>query len=109
MAYFLSILHLTWKHLFALLNVQMHLDSRVSFGFLWIRKDDVWFLYRSLKLVASPTYVSVVVLLGRVAWYTMLFVTALYFEGALFFLSPVSFFDVFERTALLCDAMMDFM
>ena len=52
----------------------MYLDSSVSFCFFWFRKDDVWFLYRSLKLVASPTYVSVVVLVVIVAWYTMLFV-----------------------------------
>ena len=56
--HFLSILHLTLKGLFAFLNVQMHLDSSVSFSFLWFRKDDVWFLHRSLKSVASPTYVN---------------------------------------------------
>ena len=65
--HFLSILHLMLKGLFAFLSVQMYLDNSVSFFFLWFRKDDVWFLYRSLKLVASPTYVSVVVLLVRVA------------------------------------------
>ena len=65
---------MTLKGLFAFFSVQMYLDSSVSFFFLWFRKDDVWFLYRSLKLVASPTYVSVVVLVVTVAWYTMLFV-----------------------------------
>ena len=34
----------------------------------------MWFLYRSLKLVASPTYVSVVVLVVTIAWYAMLFI-----------------------------------
>ena len=72
--HFFSILHLTLKGLFAFLSVQMYLDSSVSFWFLWFRKDNVWFLYRCLKLVASPTYVSVVVLVSTVAWYTMLFV-----------------------------------
>ena len=64
---FLSILHLMLKGLFAFLSVQMYLDNSVLFFFLWFRKDEVWFLYRSLKLVASPTYVSVVVLLVTVA------------------------------------------
>ena len=65
--HFLSILHLTLKGLFAFLSVQMYLDSSVSFCFSRFRKDDVWFLYRSLKLAASPTYVSVVLLLVTVA------------------------------------------
>ena len=71
--HFLNILHLMLKGLFAFLSVQMYLDNSVSFFFLWFRKDDVRFLYRSLKLVANLTYVSVVVLLVTVAWYTMLF------------------------------------
>ena len=79
------------KGLFAFVSVQMYLDNSVSCLSLWFRKDDVWFLYRSLKLVVSPTYVSVVVLLVTVARYTMLS-----FEGALFFLSAVAFFDVFR-------------
>ena len=94
--HFLSILHLTLKGLFAFLSVQMYLDSSVSFCFLWFRKDDVWFLYRSLKLPASPTYVSVVGLLVTVAWYTMLFVRHCPLRGALFFLSAIAFFDVFR-------------
>ena len=69
----LSILHLMLKGLFAFVSVQMYLDNSVSCLSLWFRKDDVWFLYRSLKLVVSPTYVSVVVLLVTVARYTMLF------------------------------------
>ena len=65
--HFLSILHLMLKGLFAFLSVQMYLDNSVLFFFLCFRKDDVWFLHRSLKLVASPTYVSVVLLLVTVA------------------------------------------
>ena len=65
-SHLLSILHLTLKGLFAFLSVQMYLDSSVSFCFLWFRKEDVWFLYSSLKLVASPTYVSVVVVVVTV-------------------------------------------
>ena len=61
------------KGLFAFESVQMYLDNSVSCLSLWFRKDDVWFLYRSLKLVVSPTYVSVVVLLVTVTRYTMLF------------------------------------
>ena len=57
-------------YIYAFLSFQMYLDSSVSFSFLWFRKDVVWLLYRSLKLVASPTYVSVVVLVVTVAWYT---------------------------------------
>ena len=72
--HFFSILHLTLKGLFPFLSVQMYLDSSVSFCFLLFPKHDMWFLYRFLKLVASATYVSVVVLLVTVAWYTMLFV-----------------------------------
>ena len=52
---FLNILHLMLKGLFAFLSVQMYLDIPVSFFFLWFRKDDIWFLYPSLKLVASST------------------------------------------------------
>ena len=50
--HFLNIRHLMLKGLFAFLSVQMYLDNSVSFLFLWFWKDDVWFLYRSLKLVA---------------------------------------------------------
>ena len=85
--HFLSILHLTLNSLFSFLSVQMYLDSLVSFCFLWFRKDDVWFLYRSLKLPASPTYVSVVGLLVTVTWCTMLFVRHCPLRG---------FFDVFR-------------
>ena len=37
----------------------MCFDSSVSFLFLVCRKDALWFLYRSLKFVASPTNDSV--------------------------------------------------
>ena len=47
----------------------MSLDSSVSFLLLVCRNELMWFLYLSLKLVASPTYdsvvVAVVLLLGR--------------------------------------------
>jgi len=72
--HFLSILHLMLKGLFAFLSIQMYLDNSVSFFFLWFRKDDVWFLYRSLKLVASPTYVSVIVLLSFCVFFIILFI-----------------------------------
>ena len=39
----------------------MYLESSVSFRLLAYLKDDWWFLKRSLKLLASPTYDSVVV------------------------------------------------
>ena len=65
--HFLTILYLMLKSLFAFLSVQMYLDSSVLFCFLWFQKDDVWFLYGSLKLVASPMYISVIVLLVTVA------------------------------------------
>ena len=64
--HFLSILHLMLKGLFAFVSVQMYLDNSVSCFSLWFRKNDVWFLYRSLP-VASPTHLSVVVLLVTVA------------------------------------------
>ena len=55
LANFLSILHLTFKGLFGFVSVQMYLDSSVSICFLWFRKDEVWLLYHSLELVASPS------------------------------------------------------
>ena len=72
--HFLSILHLMLKGLFAFLSIQMYLDNSVSFFLLWFWKDDVWFLYRSLKLVASPTYVSVIVLLSFCVFLIILFI-----------------------------------
>ena len=45
----------------------MCFDSSVSFFLLVCRKDALWFLQRSLKFVASPTYDSVEVSLDPVA------------------------------------------
>ena len=49
------------KGLFASFKVHIYLDSSVAFRLLAFRKDVLWFLYRSLKFIASPTYDSVVV------------------------------------------------
>jgi len=46
----------------------MCFDSSVSFLLLVCRKDALWFLYRSLKFVASPTYDSVKASLVTIAW-----------------------------------------
>ena len=46
------------KGLLLSLSVQMCLDSSVSLILLLCRKDAVWFLWRSLKFVARPTYES---------------------------------------------------
>ena len=53
--HFLNILYLMLKGVSAFLGVQRYLDNSVWFFFSWFRKDDVWFLYRFLKLVANPT------------------------------------------------------
>ena len=41
----------------------MCFDSSVSFLLLSCRKDTLWFLYHSLKLVPSPTYIGLSLLL----------------------------------------------
>ena len=46
----------------------MCFDNAVSFLLLSCRRDTLSFLYRSLKLVASPTYDSVIDLVVTVAW-----------------------------------------
>ena len=45
----------TWKDLLASLRVHTCLDSSVSFLLFACRKDVKWFLYRSLKLVATES------------------------------------------------------
>ena len=47
----------TWKDLLASLRVHTCLDSSVSFLLFTCRKDVKWFLYRSLKLVATESNV----------------------------------------------------
>ena len=64
-----SIFHWTWKGLFTSLSVHMCFDSSVWFLRFAFRNEVVWFLYLSLKLVASPTYDSFVVSVVTVAWY----------------------------------------
>ena len=76
-------------------SVHMCFESSVSFLLLACRKDALWFLYRSLKFVASPTYESVVVSVVTVAWYSVgrpQFVSswACFFKGAFIFLSAVT-------------------
>ena len=77
----------------------LYLDNSVSFFFLWFRKDDVSFLYRSISffLASCQSYVR---FSRGVACNSRLicnvFCKALSFEGALFFLSAVAFFDVFR-------------
>ena len=62
--------HFTRKSFSASFKAQMCLDSSVSFLLLACRNEVKWFLYLSLKFVASPTYDSFVVSEVTVAWYT---------------------------------------
>ena len=54
---FLSTFPCTWKDLLASLRVHTRLDSSVSFLLFACRKDVKWFLYCSLKLVATESNV----------------------------------------------------
>lgn len=60
----------------------MYLDSSVSICFLWFRKDEVWLLYHSLELVASPSLICDSCLVYNVVCLVF------------FFLSVVAFFHV---------------
>ena len=62
------ILQLMSNALFLSFKFHTCLDSSVSFLRLWCRKEVKWFLYLSLKLVASPIYVSFDVFVVTVAW-----------------------------------------
>lgn len=73
---------MTFKGLFGFVSVQMYLDSSVSICFLWFRKDEVWLLYHSLELVASPSLICDSCLVYNVVCLVF------------FFLSVVAFFHV---------------
>ena len=92
--------------LFFSFNVQMYLDSSVSFLRLQCLNEVRWFLYRSLKFVANPTYVSVTDgSVVTVAWYTTLVCKHFPFSGQSgFFLQLHSFTRGWSDVSLLLDS-----
>ena len=65
-----STFHCTRNGFLASFRVHISFDSSVSFLLFAYRNEVMWFLYLSLKFVASPTYDSFVVSVVTDAWYT---------------------------------------
>ena len=65
-----STFHCTRNGFLASFRVHMYFDSSVSFLLFACRNEVMWFLYLSLKFVASPTYDSFVASIVTDAWYT---------------------------------------
>ena len=65
-----STFHCTRNGFLASFRVHIYFDSSVSFLLFACRNEVMWFLYLSLKFVASPTYDSFVTSVVTDAWYT---------------------------------------